>query len=147
MYSVFLGLLSGRAGPIWKPQAKTPEQHNTKTTRRKDDYRYHTSPSNHRLLAEPPWTPDVHSTRLVRVPADREPKALAKAPRVRSWLKGAHRPPFPIGYFWPETTLVGGWIFVAHFQRGIQEDLSLPVTYNKTSTLRKLRKAASTESR
>ena len=27
MYSVFLGLLSGWAGPIWKPQAQTPEQH------------------------------------------------------------------------------------------------------------------------
>ena len=25
MYSVFLGLLSGWAGPIWKPQAQTPE--------------------------------------------------------------------------------------------------------------------------
>ena len=34
MYSVFLGLLSGRAGPKLQPQASNPEQHNNTTTRR-----------------------------------------------------------------------------------------------------------------
>ena len=134
---VFLGLLSGRAGPKLQPQASNPEQHNNTTTRRLygvdtilphlttgflqrphehlmciPRVLYEFLPSASQRFPQSGWV--ISSGKLSQVLGDRplqdaQPRRWPKLLEfvLRSWVKGAHRPPVPIGYFLTGVDL--GW--------------------------------------